>query len=271
MVLPHRGTTLRGENMAHYLDWLPTEDLSFNTLLLLERVQLSWLPGWVPERELGIALRANPVVAWFLGRKCPEIAAWAEKLVQQAGPNATPEAVRAAEVTVMRSINDLLVYVVDPWLYDAQPFLGWDSTELSDLLPWAGLRVIDVGAGTGRLALTVAPQAAVVFAVEPVGNLRRTIVEKARRQGLANVYAVDGLITAIPFPDGFADVAMSGHVFGDDPAAEFAEMARVVRPGGWVVFCPGNNDRDNEAHRYLVARGCDWSRFEEPGDGVKRK
>ena len=30
-------------------DWMDVSSLPFNTLLLLERVQLSWFPGWVPE------------------------------------------------------------------------------------------------------------------------------------------------------------------------------------------------------------------------------
>jgi hypothetical protein len=48
-------------------------------------------------------------------------------------------------------------------------------------------------------------------------------------------------------------------------------MARVTKPGGMVILCPGNNDRDNEAHDFLTSRGFAWSRFEEPGDGMKRK
>ena len=34
------------------LNWYDVADVSFNALLLLERVQLSWFPGWVPEPEL---------------------------------------------------------------------------------------------------------------------------------------------------------------------------------------------------------------------------
>ena len=52
--------------MAPLDDWLDVTDLPFNSLLLLERVQLSWFPGWVPEHELGTALRANPAVEWYL-------------------------------------------------------------------------------------------------------------------------------------------------------------------------------------------------------------
>jgi SAM-dependent methyltransferase len=257
-----------GGNMP--LNWLDVTPLSFNVLLLLERVQLGLLPGWVDERELGIALRANPVVEWYMRHKHPELSGWLEGVLGQAGP-ASAERVREAELAVLRQIVDLVVYAVDPAVYDAQPFLGWDSRELTSPVDFTGKRVIDVGAGTGRLALVAAAGAESVFAVEPVGNLRRYLKDKARGLGITNVYPVDGLITDIPFPDGFADVTMGGHVFGGDPPAEYAEMRRVTASGGMIILCPGNNDVDDAVHAFLVAQGFDWSRFEEPGDGVKRK
>ncbi|MCJ7702571.1 MAG: hypothetical protein MUO62_13390 [Anaerolineales bacterium] len=64
---------------------------------------------------------------------------------------------------------------------------------------------------------------------------------------------------------------MGGHVFGDDPQKEHAEMVRIVKPGGMVLLCPGNNDTDDDRHQFLVNQGYQWSRFEEPGDGAKRK
>ncbi len=53
------------------VNWIDVTKLSFNTLLLLERVQLSCFPGWVPEEELAIALQANPTVEWYLRHKFP--------------------------------------------------------------------------------------------------------------------------------------------------------------------------------------------------------
>ena len=61
------------------LDWMDVSDVSFNSLLLFERVQLSWFPGWnFPEPEMSLALEANPCVAWYIRHKCPEAGAWLE-------------------------------------------------------------------------------------------------------------------------------------------------------------------------------------------------
>jgi SAM-dependent methyltransferase len=260
------------------LNWIDVDNLSFNSMLLLEQVQLGWLPGWLREDELAIALQANPAVEWYLRHKCPEIDGWVDavmtKVVSTAPAEAAPEKARRtrqAELAILRQINDLLVYVVDPTLYDAQPFLAWDSNELRSLTEWGGKTVIDIGSGTGRLALVAAEQAQAVFAVEPVANLRRYIKEKARQQGYRNVFPVDGLITDLPFPDNFAHVTMGGHVFGDDPAAEYAEMQRVTKQGGMIILCPGTGISEEKAHNFLVAQGFEWSVFEEPEDGAKRK
>ena len=254
------------------LNWIDVTNLSFNTLLLLEREQLSWLPGWLPEPELATALKANPAVEWYLRHKSPDLNPWIDQVLSQTDPNATPGEIRQAENTILRTINDLVVYAVDPQIYADMPFLGWDSSELSDLTDFCGKIVVDIGSGTGRLAFIAAEAGArAVFAVEPVGNLRIFLKEAAHQRGFKNVYTMDGLITDLPFPDDFIDIVMGGHVFGGHPKAEQAEMVRVVKPGGMVILCPGNNDTDEGWHQYLVDQGFEWSRFDEPGDGIKRK
>jgi SAM-dependent methyltransferase len=194
-----------------------------------------------------------------------------DETLTHAPASAPPERIRQAEITVMEHLNDWIIYVVAPTIYDAQPFHAWDSNELLSLTDFSGKTVVDVGSGTGRQAFTVAPLAQTVFAVEPVGNLRRFMKERACNLGLTNVYPVDGLLEDIPFPDGFADVTMSGHAYGDDPARECQEMVRVTKPGGMVILCPGTGMREVTAHEYLVSQGFAWSVFEEPRDGLKRK
>ena len=253
------------------LNWIDTTDLSFNNLMLLERAQICWLPGWVPDKEMALALKANPHVAWFLRHKCPEVRPWLDQLESMLVEAGDPQKVQAAEQTILRTINDLMVYAVDPGIYDRLSFLGWDDQELHSLVDFTGKVVLDIGSGTGRLAFTAAEKADAVFAVEPVGNLRRYLQQKARRLSCRNFYSVDGLITEIPFPDGFADVTLSGHVFGDHPVEEIRELERVTKPGGMVILCPGTSENEERAHQVLVAHGYNFSWFEEPGDGMKRK
>lgn len=255
------------------VNWIDVTDLSFNTLLLLERVQISWFPGWLPDEELAIALHANPAVEWYLRHKCSEIVPWLDNLLaaQASAPAPSTERIRQAETNILKRINDLVVYAVDPVIYDAQPFLGWDSNELRSVTDYSGKIVIDIGSGTGRLAFVAAEQACAVFAVEPVGNLRSYIKQKARSHHLSNVFPVDGIITDLPFPDGFADISMGGHVFGDRPEEEYTEMKRVTKPGGMLILCPGTSINETKAHEYLVSQGFSWSVFEEPRDGTKRK
>ncbi len=255
------------------LSWMDVSQLSFNSLLLLERAELGWIPDYmhVPEKELAIALRANPAVEWTFRQKCPKLNPWLDTILTRQPFSTDAVEIRNAEIAVMRSLVDWLVYAVDPSCYDAQPFLKWDSKELTSLIDFTGKLVLDIGSGTGRLALTAAPLAKTVFAVEPVGNLRIFLRSKAKTKGLTNVFPIDGLITEIPFPDEFADVTMGGHVFGDEPEAEWREMERVTKKGGMVILCPGNSDLGDDRHRFLLSQGCQWSRFEEPQGGWKRK
>lgn len=253
-------------------EWMDVSHLSFNTLLLLEQVQLSWLPGWLPERELRVALKANPVVEWYFRHKCPQINEWLDQVMAvNDNTSFSPDEIRQVEVEVIASMTDLMIYAVDPAVYDAQPFLDWDPNELLCLADFTGKTVIDIGAGTGKLTLLAAERANVVFAVEPVANLRNYLKQKAKSRDLRNVYPVDGLITDIPFPPEFADITMAGHVFGEYLEREYQELQRVTKPGGMVILCPGNNDLDNATHKYLISHGFEWSRFEEPRDGMKRK
>lgn len=253
------------------LNWMDVTQLSFNSLLLLEEVQLSWLPGWLNNEYLHIALIANPHVEWYFRHKCPQLNDWLDVVLQDGtSKDLTREEIRNAEVQIMKSMEDLLVYVTNPAVYDTLPFTTWDDQALLELADFKGKTVIDVGAGTGRLSFAVAPLAKTVYAVEPVANLRKLIRAKADQRKHQNVYAVDGLITSIPFSADFADILLGGHVFGDLLEAEYAEISRVVKPGGKIILFPGNTDKDNAEHAFLVAHGFQWSRFEEPQSGLVR-
>ena len=250
-------------------DWIDVEGLPFETLLLLEDPHVRWLPRDWPENELGVALRAHPSVGDFLRVRLRGDGGWLEESIEHA-PDVDATTLRRCEVAVMARIADWLVYVVRPEAYDAQPFLRWSDEELLGLVDPRGKVVLDVGSGTGRLLEPLIADAATVYAVEPIANLRRYLKTKFAAHA-GKFFAIDGLVTEIPLPDGTADVTVAGHVYGDEPGREIAELERVTRSGGMVILCPGTNDVDGNGHRALLAAGYAWSVFEEPGDGRKRK
>jgi SAM-dependent methyltransferase len=96
------------------------------------------------------------------------------------------------------------------------------------LEPAPGPRVLDLGAGTGKLTGTLLALGAEVIAVEPdpamLAQLHRV---------LPDVPALAGSAEAIPLPDRSVDAVLSGnamHWFDLDRAGP--EIARVLSPGG---------------------------------------
>jgi len=98
-------------------------------------------------------------------------------------------------------------------------------------------RWLDVACGTGIVARALAPRVREVVGVD----LTPAMLDLARRgaatAGLHNAAFIAGDATALSFPDGTFDGAVTRFSIHHMPAAEpiLAEMVRVVRPGGWVA------------------------------------
>ena len=115
----------------------------------------------------------------------------------------------------------------------------WDPARLLELADFKNKTILDVGSGSGRLAFAAAGLAREVYACEPVETLRAYLRSRIRREGLNNVRVVDGMADSLPYPNDLFDIVMSGHVVGDDYDGELTELARVTKPGGWLIDCPG--------------------------------
>jgi SAM-dependent methyltransferase len=226
--------------------WIDARQFSFNTLLLMDR----WIfreivknQNQAFQKKLGLALAENPVVLWYILNKCPEMADRYRSIAESASANPSPEEVRECEIYVLNAIDWAVVYMY-PEIMENLPYIkDWNPERLISITDFNDKIVLDIGAGTGRLTFAVSSLAKAVYAIEPVDRLRAYIREKARHLNLDNVYASDGMIERLSFASETFDIVMSGHVLGDNYTAEYEEMNRVTKPGGYFVDCPGEDDR----------------------------
>ena len=102
-----------------------------------------------------------------------------------------------------------------------------------------GDRVLDIGAGSGTDTLIAARAVAPggrVFALDMTPAMLAKLRKNVALAGAANVEVVEGNAESVPLPDASVDVVTSNGVLNlvPDKAKAFAEIFRVLRPGGRV-------------------------------------
>lgn len=132
-----------------------------------------------------------------------------------------------------------------------------------------GARVVEVGAGTGRLTRLLLQAGARVDATEGAPAM----LEVARRElgddPRLSLQVADA--RSLPSPDGEADLGIAGWVFGhlrhwlpdgwrDEIGAALDELARVVRPGGTLVVIEtlGTTHTEPAPPNPALAEYYDW-------------
>lgn len=129
-------------------------------------------------------------------------------------------------------------------VYDNQPRHGilysqertlWLET-LRELLPPPPREVLDVGCGTGFLALLLAELGYAVTGVDLAEGMLATAERRANALNPRPVFRVGDAI-APPFPPASFDAVVNRHLLWTliDPARAFASWYRLLRPGGYLL------------------------------------
>jgi SAM-dependent methyltransferase len=153
-----------------------------------------------------------------------------------------------------------LLYRREPELYDRLVSAERLHPEVVSWLPEEVERIVEVGAGTGRLTLELTHRAEEVVAVEPAAPLRQVLDRKLSRVDPRHrVRVTHGFFDELPVADDFADLVVAcsaltpAGAHGGDPG--LAEMERVCRPGGRVaIVWPNHVD-------WLAAHGYEYTSF----------
>jgi SAM-dependent methyltransferase len=153
-----------------------------------------------------------------------------------------------------------LLYRLEPELYDRLVRAERLHPGVLDWLPDSVERIVEVGAGTGRLTLELVDRAREIVAIEPAAPLREILTQSLSRADHGDrVHVTTGFFDDLPVTDDWSDLVVACSAFtpaaGHGGDAGLAEMERVCRPGGSVVIVWPNN------LGWLAERGYRYVRF----------
>ncbi|MAU09222.1 MAG: hypothetical protein CL607_05325 [Anaerolineaceae bacterium] len=131
-----------------------------------------------------------------------------------------------------RAFPDSVAERVGPFLAEATQLSGDES-------------VLEVGIGTGRIALPLAPFVSSIYGADISLKMLQRLVEK---RGDEEVFPAIGDAHTLPYAENSFDVVLVTHVFHlvEDPVAVLAEIGRVLKPDGFLLHTFGSYANSKE-------------------------
>lgn len=253
--------------------WINAQDYTMNCFLFFERWALRYIFKNSENKEyiqdMAKALYKYPYLKEFIRIKAPEVKDFMDAIEKVDCKKYFSEELREAETKILQMHETFVVYAYPEIMNQVNYIRNWFPENLYRLVDLTDKIVLDVGAGTGRLAFAAAKKAKRVYASEPCDMLREYMRDYIKQEKIANVRVLDGFIENLPFEDNTFDVVISGHVIGDNYDKEISELTRVLKDQGLIVVCNGDDEFKRKGpNEELVKRGFEWFVHESIEGGI---
>lgn len=181
-----------------------------------------------------------------------------------------PDSVLEAEIReeklrqrIIKCRHDCALFADRQQIYDDfRPSYPKEAVQLIRAHTGPDAVVADVGSGTGKLAVLLAPNVKKLYAVEPNVHMRRVLSQ--RTEGQAQVQVVSALAEHLPLADQSVDaitVAEAYHWFDNEETRR--EFRRILRPGG-RIFLLWNHFEHNDYDERMRAIEQQYRTYPRP-------
>lgn len=143
---------------------------------------------------------------------------------------------------ILRAFFWTLVYHLEPERWDALALAEPIHPSLLAALPAARDRVLEIGAGSGRLTAHLAERCTTLIAIEPSAGLARLL-----RSRLPRIRVVSAWAETLPLPDGWSELTVACGLLGPDTTV-LNELERVTQIGGDIVLISPEQPEWFEVH-----------------------
>jgi SAM-dependent methyltransferase len=173
-----------------------------------------------------------------------------------------------------RSLAFELLYRLEPELYERLVAAERIHPAVLEWLPRVD-RVVEIGAGTGRLTKHLLTRCARLVAVEPARPMRDWLATVLPTHAMGKVDIVDGFFDALPAADGSAELVVTCAALDRDTAhggdAGLVEMERVCAPDGvMVIVWPNHLDwLSDRGFTHLSYPGQMWMEFQDSAEAIE--